>query len=54
MGSCFERLPFAKKGSHPAPKYLRREGGCPNDQRHLERGWKILSLGFPQNLAAPC
>ena len=58
MGSRFERLPFAKKGSRPAPpppppKHLRRACGCPNGQRRLERGWKILSLRFPQYLAAP-
>ena len=36
------------------PKHLRRAGGRLNGKRRLERGWKILSLGFPQYLAAPC
>ena len=49
--SHFEHLPFSKKGS--CPKHLRKAGGCPNGQRRLERGWKILSLGFSQHLAAP-
>ena len=52
-GSYLECLPFAKKGVLVLPnKHLRREGGCLNDQKRLEQGWKILSLGFPQYLAA--
>ena len=35
------------------PKHLRRVDRCPNGQRRLERGWKILSLRFPQYLAVP-
>ena len=52
-GSRLERFSFSKKGSRPAPKHLRRECGCPNVYKRLERGWTILSLTFPQYLAAP-
>ena len=52
-GSRLERLPFTKKDSRSAPKHPRREDGCLSGEERLARGWKILSLGLPQYLAAP-
>ena len=52
-GSRLECLPFTKKDSRPAPKHPRREGGCLSGEERLAWGWKILSLGLPQYLAAP-